>query len=549
MIMRKEKVLVLGAGGVGAWTARSLVERGHQVVATTSEPQTIQALRCLGIQHLRWRWEPGASWEGLIALQASRWIVTVPPRMGMDQTLAFHHELQAAARRGRVGRLIWTSSTSVYDPNQSGVVVEENEGHHLSRHTGVDMLALENIHRNNGGVPFVALRLGGLFGRGRHPVAALLKRGAVQGSDGHVQWVHERDAAEACVFAAVHEDGLPEAINVVAPQVRTRRELIMCTKHASEVEMMAGGVKRRVSSEALISLGFEFSVPDPCAWVKAEGALTEEGVWNGPHGPLNWTKHASKGGFKGCALMVHGYKGFREWGLWRGLAERWAQSGWEVYRMDFSHNGHVAPFHEDCLDTEVWSQNRYHIEAEEVAFALTQLAHKHRRVMVMGHSRGGGMALLGGRKFEEEGGQLAGVACWAPVSNVFHRFPKGEALAQWQASDRLEVLNGRTGQILVHPYAFYLEAMTRASELDIQSATSSLSCPALVVHGTADDAVAWQEGNDIASWAARGTFGLVDGANHVFGMSHPWQDASTWPEHLSQAWEVQAEWLKSVTSP
>ena len=34
----KEKVLVLGAGGVGAWVAKALVERGHDVFATDERP-------------------------------------------------------------------------------------------------------------------------------------------------------------------------------------------------------------------------------------------------------------------------------------------------------------------------------------------------------------------------------------------------------------------------------------------------------------------------------------------------------------------------------
>ena len=45
----KEKVLVLGAGGVGAWVAKALAERGHDVFATTTNAQTVRALACLGI--------------------------------------------------------------------------------------------------------------------------------------------------------------------------------------------------------------------------------------------------------------------------------------------------------------------------------------------------------------------------------------------------------------------------------------------------------------------------------------------------------------------
>ena len=543
----KEKVLVLGAGGVGAWVAKALVERGHDVFATTTNAQTVRALSCLGIHHVDWRWEPGASWACLQEVEASRWIVTVPPRMGPEKSMAFHCALHEAAAACRVKRLVWTSSTAVYDPTQSGTLVEADAGHHTSRHTGVDMLALEDVHRN-GDVPFVAMRFGGLFGQGRHPVKALLKRGTVQGGDGHVQWVHEEDAAAACVFTALHEGPLPDALNVVAPEVRTRRELLHAAFPANlSVDITPGGVQRKVSSQALTALGFSFQVKDPLRWVQTWGAVTDEGVGEGPHGPLNWTRHPARRTAKGCALMVHGYKGFRHWGLWRGLAERWAEEGWDVYRMDFSHNGHVAPFTEDCLDEAAWSENRYHYEAEAVAFALQKLAEQRGQLVVLGHSRGGGMAVLGARPFQKAGGSLTGVACWAPVSDVFARFPWGPALKDWEASDRLEVLNGRTGQTLVHPYAFYLDAKARESELNIESAATALTCPVLVVHGTDDAAVGLHEGKAIASWATQGTLATVEGANHVFGMAHPWTDATQWPEHLAQAWEAQKEWLQSLT--
>ena len=164
----KEKVLVLGAGGVGAWVVKAFVERGHHVFATTTNDQTVRALACLGIHHVDWRWETGASWACLQEVEASRWIVTVPPRMGPEKSMAFHCALQEAAATCGVKRLVWTSSTAVYDPTQSGTLVEADAGHHTSRHTGVDMLALEDVHRK-GDVPFVRCVLAGCLVKGVTP--------------------------------------------------------------------------------------------------------------------------------------------------------------------------------------------------------------------------------------------------------------------------------------------------------------------------------------------------------------------------------------------
>lgn len=542
-----KKVLVLGAGGVGAWAARELAARGHEVVATTSNGQTARALSCLGVSHMEWHWEHGASWRDILALNASHWLVTVPPRMGPEWAIAFHNALQDAAEEGHVERLVWTSSTAVYEASKTGTLVESDEGHHISRHSGVDMLQLEDIHRR-GNVPFVAMRLGGLFGVKRHPVKALLRRGRIENGDGLVQWVHERDAAAACVLALLHPDDQPVALNVVAPAVRTRRALIEATMtEERRPAIHSGGVSRQVSSNALGSLGFQWQFPDPLTWVMEQGAMVEAGTWEGPHGRLNWSKHPSHtSDILGRLLMVHGYKGFREWGLWRGVAEHWAKEGWEVFRMDFSHNGHLEPFAEDCLDEVAWSQNRLHVEVDEVAFALHELANMDGPVMVMGHSRGGGIAALGGRMFQKDGGSLSGAALWAPVSDFFRRFPEGADLTAWEASNRLEVRNGRTGQTLIHPFAFYKDADGRRDELNILEAASELTCPVLVIHGSEDVAVPWPEGKALAKAARRGRFECIQGADHVFGMSHPWKDASQQPPHLQEALALQSSWLAKV---
>ena len=82
-------------------------------------PSTRRALGCLGIEVLPWRWNgTGASWEALIDVNATKWMVTVPPRTGMDEAVDFHAELQTAAEKANVALLMWTSSTAVYDPQK-----------------------------------------------------------------------------------------------------------------------------------------------------------------------------------------------------------------------------------------------------------------------------------------------------------------------------------------------------------------------------------------------------------------------------------------------
>ena len=545
--------LVIGAGRVGAWVARDLMERGCEVVATTQNPITQRALSCLDIRVVPWKWASDADWTELEACQAEVWCVTVPPRGGMEEAAAFHHELQDAARRCGVKRLIWTSSTAVYNPDHTGDVTEADAEHRLSRHTGVDLLALEKIHAPvMGGDPeFVALRLGGLFSKDRHPVDALMRRFPLVEADGVVQWVHERDAAAACVLAALAKEVLPLAMNVVAPEVARRRHLVEASwgQRPDLPAMQGGGVHRHVRSDELNRRGMTWAVPSPEEWVRSQPFPTESGHWEGPHGRLFWTRHRTLAAPpSGVVLMVHGYKGFKEWGNWQGVAAKWADEGWEVVRMDFSHNGHLPPFDTDCLDEGSWSENHYRFEVEEVQFGLKQLASEGLPLAVVGHSRGGAMAVLGAKACQDAGVPLAGVGLWAPVSNVMARFPSGQELERWQETNRLEVVNGRTGQTLVHPFAFYEDALAQRERLDVQSAAEQLTCPVLVVHGDSDPAVTWVEGRRISRWAKQGELKVIEGADHVFGMRHPWSLGQPWPSHLRQASDATLAWLDSLLS-
>ena len=546
------RVVVIGAGRIGAQVARELHEQGAEVVVTTKNPQTTRAMECLGIPVMSWRWDPGVSWEELCSFEADVWFVTVPPRGGQERAELFHRELNEAAQHTRVPKLIWTSSTAVYPPQQSGEIREGDAGHHSSRHTGVDMLALEEIHRSaQPGFAFVAMRFGGLFSQSRHPLSALLKRRPVQSADGHVQWLHEDDAVGACVRTICFARELPQAINVVAPQHATRRMLLEAGFESNRLPaMLDGGVERRVKPDVLDNLGMTWKEPSPVDWVRRHPGTTEDGCWHGPHGPLSWTRHRVVGAHrKGIILMVHGYKGFRRWGNWYGVAHNLVEAGWEVVRLDFSHNGHLTPFDEDCLDEEAWSANRYHMEVNEVEFGLAQLSKESGEpLVVLGHSRGGAIAALGAAQHQRNGGKLSGVSMWSPVSDLFSRFPSGKELDEWEARGFIEVVNGRTGQVLRHPFDFFVESQSRKAMLDVQIAIRSLSCDILVVHGDSDEVVMPFEGKRIAGWAKSGTYERIEGGNHVFGMSHPWHEACEQTPALIAALRAQNQWLNHLHS-
>ncbi len=135
----------------------------------------------------------------------------------------------------------------------------------------------------------------------------------------------------------------------------------------------------------------------------------------------------------------------------------------------------------------------------------------------MGHSRGGGIALLGASERPE----VKALATWAAVSH-FDRIADEATLAEWRRTGVYEVVNSRTGQVLSMGLDFLDDVLGNRARLDLLSAARRLRSAWLVVHGTADETVPFAEAEELAA-ACGGPVRLaaVDGAGHTFGAVHP----------------------------
>jgi pimeloyl-ACP methyl ester carboxylesterase len=222
---------------------------------------------------------------------------------------------------------------------------------------------------------------------------------------------------------------------------------------------------------------------------------------------------------------VHGFKGFRRWGFWPAIAARLNADGFAFLNFDTSHNG-VGPGGMDFDEPARFERNTWTREEEDVdrvlaALRLGSLPHPGRtdtaRVALLGHSRGGGLAVVHGSRDRA----IRGVVALSPVATVL-RFGARE-LAEGRKRGFIPVVNARTGQTLRYGADAIAELARRTDLHDIaKSHAAHLACPLLVVHGEDDEAVPLAEGRRLAASAPRGRFVAVPGADHVLGCRHPW---------------------------
>jgi len=251
---------------------------------------------------------------------------------------------------------------------------------------------------------------------------------------------------------------------------------------------------------------------------------------------------ARPGEVRPTVVILHGFKGFKNWGFFPCLAERLALAGFTAVTFNFSGSG-VGPDSEVVDEPDRWFRQTL---SNDLADLDTVIAHMAEAappwIGLVGHSRGGGTAAIQAARDT----RVRALVTWAAVAG-FSRYSTAE-LARWRREGRIEVVNARTGQILPMGTVSLndLEANgVGGGPLDVLAAATRIRVPWLIVHGTADESVAGSEAERLAGASGSGLTELLllDGAGHTFGARHPW--AGSTPD-LDEAMKQTARFLSGT---
>jgi dipeptidyl aminopeptidase/acylaminoacyl peptidase len=253
------------------------------------------------------------------------------------------------------------------------------------------------------------------------------------------------------------------------------------------------------------------------------------------------SKYLENGTKKPIILFCHGYKGFKDWGAWNLMAEKFANSGFFFIKFNFSYNGGTLEEPIDFPDLEAFGHNNYTKELEDLEAVidwvlLNETIKKEAdtdNINLLGHSRGGGIVLI---KAEEDN-RIKKVISLAGVSDYKVRFPQGIALNNWKKDGVYFVENGRTKQQMPHYFQFFTDFIENEERLTINRAVKNLKIPHLIIHGSGDTSVSVEEAKQLHKWNPKSKLKIIDGANHVFGASHPWTSNKI-PDSLQKAIDI-----------
>lgn len=224
------------------------------------------------------------------------------------------------------------------------------------------------------------------------------------------------------------------------------------------------------------------------------------------------------------AIFAHGYKGFKDWGPWPEMAVAFAEKGVDLFKFNFSHNGGTVREPIDFPDLQAFAKNTYSKEVHDLhtviqmlqkGLSLPHCVKRWKRICLIGHSRGGGIATLCAAAQP----RVEVLVTWASVADFGERF--NFDLEKWKAEGITYVQNARTKQLMPHSYSFYEDYIRNEEKLDILYAARKLICRALVIHARDDEAVEPTNALRLADAIPKSTLKFVETGGHTFGGKHP----------------------------
>lgn len=220
-------------------------------------------------------------------------------------------------------------------------------------------------------------------------------------------------------------------------------------------------------------------------------------------------------GARALAVIVHGFKGFKDWGFFPWLAGYLCRERAAVCRFNMSRSG-IGENPETFERLDLFADDTYSAQIDDLLDVILWCqARVDLPTFLVGHSRGGGIALLAAEKVEK----LSGVATWNSIARI-DRWDE-PARAQWRRDGFQEVINARTKQVMRMSTRMLDDYEAHRDRLDILGAVVKLEVPLLVVAGGSDESVPPSESREIAAYSRDAALVAIASATHTFNAIHP----------------------------
>lgn len=227
-------------------------------------------------------------------------------------------------------------------------------------------------------------------------------------------------------------------------------------------------------------------------------------------------------------IFCHGFKGFKDWGCFPYMFDKFANANIFTVSFNFSLNG-VDNEKDNPIDFERlddFARNTFSEELDDLGCVIDYLEevkdkynYNFDSLILAGHSRGGGIAIL--KTAEDK--RIKKLITLASVDE-FNRYGD-ETKRMWKERGFIEALNTRTRQKMRMNVSLLEDLENNYSRLNIKDAMKKANVPTLIMHGTEDLAVEKSEAETLYNLCNKDITKLVilEKTGHTFGAVHPFE--------------------------
>jgi len=224
---------------------------------------------------------------------------------------------------------------------------------------------------------------------------------------------------------------------------------------------------------------------------------------------------------KACVILLHGLKGYKDYGFIPILAHDLCDAGMVVHRFNSSTSGmtnEIETFaRPDLFELDTWTRQVDDVVRMVQAVRDGELAGSELPIYLIGHSRGGATVLLAGGRHGDEL-DLAGVI----TINAVDQCSRLASTTHAEMLKRGYIISAsaRTKQDLRINSTWLSEQLEDPDAHDVILQAKKIACPACVIHCDDDQAVDLSAGKAIAQ-ACKTDLNTLERGNHVLNMPNP----------------------------
>jgi pimeloyl-ACP methyl ester carboxylesterase len=254
-------------------------------------------------------------------------------------------------------------------------------------------------------------------------------------------------------------------------------------------------------------------------------------------------RYVDDGSTKPLLVVCHGFTAHKDWGPFPFFGKRFATLGFATIVFNFSHNG-IGDNFKKFTEYDKFSRNTIGKELEDLRGVIDavwrdELGDKildRNRIGLVGHSRGGGVAML----YASLDDRVRAAAVWSTVATFFRYTPHQRDI--WEREGYLPVTIRSMQTRLRYGIEVLRDLEVNKDKYDLVKAVERLSIPLLLVHGEADVSVKPAEAEKLfeESNKSKTELVMVPHAGHMFGVKSGSTKSTPTVEHIT---ELTAKWF------